>query len=133
MRFCRSGLISQFVYCHFIYPFSFLFCFMPVSYCYQYRKSICKNAQGLCYQYVQHCIVTSVCYYVIVFTGDVMNKTSSAVKTRYNNRNYDVIMLRTKSKELSKDGIKAAADRSGASLNGYIVQAIKERMERESK
>ena len=77
--------------------------------------------------------MTSVCYYVIVFTGDVMNKTSSAVKTRYNNRNYDVIMLRTKSKELSKDGIKAAADRSGASLNGYIVQAIKERMERESK
>ena len=36
-------------------------------------------------------------------------------------------------KEGKKAEIQAAADRSGSSLNGYIVQAIKERMERESK
>lgn len=41
------------------------------------------------------------------------------------------IKIRVKKGE--KDKIKAAAERSGQSLNGYIVTAIDEKIERDSK
>jgi predicted HicB family RNase H-like nuclease len=59
-----------------------------------------------------------------------MGKTSVTVKERYNNKVYDKILIRTKKAELSHEQIKTAAAHSGESLNSFIVQAIKEKIER---
>ena len=57
-----------------------------------------------------------------------MGKTSSKVKDRYNAKAYDEIKVRvTKGK---KDEIKAAADNQGKSVNGFINEAIDEKMNR---
>lgn len=61
-----------------------------------------------------------------------MGKVSQEVRQRYEAKVYDKVLLRLrKDTEVDKDVIQAAADRAGESLNGYIVQAIRERMERE--
>ena len=59
-----------------------------------------------------------------------MGKTSSKVKDRYNAKVYDEIKVRvTKGK---KEEIKAAADSQGKSVNGFINEAIDEKMKREN-
>lgn len=61
-----------------------------------------------------------------------MGKVSHEVRQRYEAKVYDKVLLRLrKDTDVDKDIIQAAADRAGESLNGYIVQAIRERMERE--
>ena len=57
-----------------------------------------------------------------------MGKTSSAVKNRWNAKNYDDIRVRVPKGQ--KDIIKSAADAAGLSLNAFIQQAIEERMKR---
>lgn len=61
-----------------------------------------------------------------------MGKVSKEVRQRYEAKVYDKVLLRLrKDTDVDKDIIQAAADRAGESLNGYIVQAVRERMERE--
>ena len=61
-----------------------------------------------------------------------MGKVSNEVRQRYEAKVYDKILLRLrKETETDKDTIQAAADAAGESLNGYIIRAIKERMERD--
>lgn len=57
-----------------------------------------------------------------------MGKTSSAVKNRWNAKNYDDIRVRVPKGQ--KDIIKAAADAAGMSLNAFIQQAIEKQMKR---
>lgn len=61
-------------------------------------------------------------------------KTSSKSKRAYNNKTYDriTIMPRTDS-AINKESIQAAADAAGQSMQAYVLQAVKERMELESK
>lgn len=61
-----------------------------------------------------------------------MGKVSQEVRQRYEAKVYDKVLLRLrKDTDVDKDIIQAAADMAGESLNGYIVQAVRERMERE--
>lgn len=55
-------------------------------------------------------------------------KTSAASKNKYNDKAYDRIVIFLPKGE--KDGVKAAADAAGQSMNAYIKQAIVERMEK---
>lgn len=48
---------------------------------------------------------------------------------KYNAKAYDEIKVRVSKGE--KDKIKSAAEKQGQSLNGYIVNAIDEKMERD--
>ena len=57
-------------------------------------------------------------------------KTSAAVKNKWIAKAYDRINLTVPKGE--RDTIKAAADKDGQSVNAYILQAIRERMSRES-
>jgi uncharacterized protein (DUF1778 family) len=50
---------------------------------------------------------------------------------KYNSANYDTIYLRVPKGE--KEQIKNHADSIGESVNGFILQAIREKMERETK
>ncbi len=44
---------------------------------------------------------------------------------------YDKILLRIrKDGETNKEAIQAAADQAGQSLNGYILEAVKEKMQK---
>lgn len=56
-------------------------------------------------------------------------RASAASKNKYNAKAYDRIGLMVP--KGFKDVIKTAADDAGASVNGYILQAVRERMERE--
>lgn len=58
-------------------------------------------------------------------------KTSAASKNKYNAKAYDRIVIFLPKGE--KDGVKAAADATGQSMNAYIKQAISERMEMENR
>ena len=57
-------------------------------------------------------------------------KTSAASKNKYNASAYDRINLVVPKGD--KDIIKAAADKAGQSVNAYILEAVQQRMERES-
>lgn len=61
--------------------------------------------------------------------------------TKFESKAYEKILIRIKTEankkrikgELTREEIQAAADRAGKSLNGYILEAIKEKIERENK
>ena len=55
--------------------------------------------------------------------------TSSVVKDRYNKETYDQVNFRVK--KGFKADIKAYANSSGLSLNQWIIDAIKEKMQRQ--
>ena len=57
-------------------------------------------------------------------------KTSAAVKNRYAAKTYDRIGIIVHKGE--KATIQAAADKASQSINTYVVQAVNERMERDS-
>lgn len=53
--------------------------------------------------------------------------------TKYENKVYDKILLRIRKDRpdpsgLSRDSIQAAADAEGKSINAYILEAVKEKM-----
>lgn len=51
---------------------------------------------------------------------------------KYERSAYAKVLLRLRNDaETSRDAVQAAADRAGESLNGYILDAIRQRMERE--
>lgn len=56
-------------------------------------------------------------------------KTSTASKRKWNNANYEYTQLVTQKGE--KELIKQAAQNAGQSVNAYILQAVKARMEQE--
>lgn len=60
-----------------------------------------------------------------------MGKTSSAVKDRYNAKAYDEIKVRVPKGQ--KELIQAQAESQGKSVNGFINEAIEEKMERDRK
>lgn len=63
-----------------------------------------------------------------------MAKVSNEVRQRYEAKVYDKVLLRMrKDSDTSKDAVQSAATASGQSLQGYILQAVRERMEREKK
>lgn len=59
-------------------------------------------------------------------------KTSTASRTKFNQKTYErlVLNLRIDSPQ-SKKAIEQAASRAGQSATAYVVQAVRERMERE--
>lgn len=58
--------------------------------------------------------------------GDIVGKTSSAVKSRWNAKTYDQVPVRVP--KGCKRIIESAASAAGESVNGYIQRAILERM-----
>lgn len=58
-----------------------------------------------------------------------MGKTSSVVKDRYNAKAYDEIKVRVPKGE--KAVIQAYAESQGKSVNGFISEAIAEKMHKE--
>lgn len=55
-----------------------------------------------------------------------MGKTSSAVKNKWNAKNYDRIALVVPKGE--KEVIRLAAEQEGKSVNAYILEAVHEKM-----
>lgn len=59
-------------------------------------------------------------------------KASAASRNKYNAKVYDrVELVLRKGTKTDKARVQAAADAAGESLNGYITEAIAQRMERE--
>lgn len=56
-------------------------------------------------------------------------KTSTASKRKWNNENYEYTQLVTQKGE--KERIKQAAKQAGQSVNAYVVEAVRRRMEQE--
>ena len=59
----------------------------------------------------------------------IKSEAQKRAVAKYNAANYDTIYLRVPKGE--RETIKARADSAGESLNGYILQAVRERMEQE--
>lgn len=61
-----------------------------------------------------------------------VTKAQQAATKKFEDKNYDKILLRLRKDTLSKETVQAAAENAGESLNAYITGAIKERMEKEN-
>lgn len=59
------------------------------------------------------------------------NEKSKKYTTDYVKEHYERILLRLKTDELSRDEIRSAADAAGESVNTFIVEAVKKRIEEE--
>ena len=59
-----------------------------------------------------------------------MGKTSATVKNRYAAKAYDRLQIIVKKGR--KAEIQAAAEKQGESLNAYVAEAVRRRMESES-
>lgn len=60
-------------------------------------------------------------------------KTSTASKWKYNAKTYERIALNIRvDREPTKATIQAAADKAGMAVNAYILQAVAEKIERDS-
>lgn len=64
-----------------------------------------------------------------------MPKSAAAIRanTKFENKAYDKITVRIRKDRpdpsgLSRDSIQAAADAEGKSINAYILEAVKEKM-----
>ena len=57
------------------------------------------------------------------------SKAQQKAVAKYMKENYDEIKVRVAKGQ--RERIKAAADSSGQSVNGYIVEAVNEKMERD--
>lgn len=57
------------------------------------------------------------------------NEKSKKYTTDYVKEHYERILLRLKTDELSRDEIRSAADAAGESVNTFIVEAVRRRME----
>lgn len=57
---------------------------------------------------------------------------SKRYSIKYRSTNYDTILLKIKKDaEISRDEIKSMADLAGESVNSYVLEAIKRRIEEE--
>ena len=59
------------------------------------------------------------------------SEKSKKYTTDYVKEHYERILLRMKTDELSRDEIRSAADAAGESVNTYIVEAVRRRIEEE--
>lgn len=66
-----------------------------------------------------------------------MPKSAAAIRanTKFESKAYDKILLRLRKDRLdpsglSRESIQAAADAAGMSLNGFILQAVSEKMKK---
>ena len=60
-----------------------------------------------------------------------VSKAQQAATKKFEDKNYDKVLLRLRKDKLPKESIQAAADNVGESLNAYITGAISERMKQE--
>lgn len=58
-----------------------------------------------------------------------MSEAKKRANAKYDAKTYAKILLRVRADEI--DEIRAAIEASGESVNGYILKAIRQRMERE--
>ncbi len=65
----------------------------------------------------------------LIYKGDNMGKTSAAVKNKYAAKVYDRLQIIVKKGK--KAEIQAAAEKQGESLNAYVTEAVRRRMESE--
>lgn len=57
---------------------------------------------------------------------------SKKYSIKYRSTNYDTILLKIKKDaEISRDEIKSMADLAGESLNSYVLEAVRRRIEEE--
>ena len=59
------------------------------------------------------------------------SEKSKKYTTDYVKEHYERILLRLKTDELSRDEIRSAADAEGESVNTFIVEAVRRRIEEE--
>ena len=59
------------------------------------------------------------------------SEKSKKYTTDYVKEHYERILLRLKTDELSRDEIRSAADAAGESVNTFIVEAVRRRIEGE--
>ena len=59
------------------------------------------------------------------------SEKSKKYTTDYVKEHYERILLRMKTDELSRDEIRSAADAAGESVNAFIVEAVRRRIEEE--
>jgi len=59
------------------------------------------------------------------------SEKSKKYTTDYVKEHYERILLRLKTDELSRDEIRSAADAAGESVNTFIVEAVRRRIEEE--
>ena len=59
-----------------------------------------------------------------------VSKAQKKATAKYEQQNYDKVLLRLEKGK--KEKIRAAAEKQGQSLNGYIVTAVDEKMQRSS-
>lgn len=60
-----------------------------------------------------------------------VTKAQQAATKKFEDKNYDKVLLRLRKDTLSKETVQTAAQNAGESLNAYITGAIKNRMEQE--
>lgn len=61
-----------------------------------------------------------------------VTKAQQAATKKFEDKNYDKILLRLRKDTLSKETVQAAAQNAGESLNAYITGAISNRIKQES-
>ena len=59
------------------------------------------------------------------------SEKSKKYTTDYVKEHYERILVRLKTDELSRDEIRSAADAAGESVNTFIVEAVRRRIEEE--
>lgn len=58
------------------------------------------------------------------------SEQSKKYAIKYVSSNYDRVLVKIrKDAEITRESMKAAADQAGESLNGYILEAVRRRME----
>lgn len=60
-----------------------------------------------------------------------VSKAQQTATKKFEDKNYDKILLRLRKDKLPKKSVQAAANNAGVSLNAYITGAISERMKRD--
>lgn len=60
----------------------------------------------------------------------MVSKAQIKSTTKYEHNNYDKVTLRIRrDADLTRDRLQEAADAAGESLNAYIIEAVRRRME----
>ena len=68
--------------------------------------------------------------------GEEMPVTKAHIRatTKYENKSYDKICIRIrKDADITRDKLQKAADAAGESLNGYVMEAVRQRMKNTDK
>ena len=66
--------------------------------------------------------------------GDIMPASKAHIRAtiKYETKSYDKLCIRIrKDADITREDIQSAADQAGESVNAYIMEAVKKRMEEE--